>query len=166
MLPKQHLEIQNKWSYSQQDSKLSFIEWDFSEVLFGAEGCTEGKLQPSSVLCHRQLSTCVYLTPVREHQAWGSSAAQFELNQLTVAMVSPRLICLKLSCSDCCSVRHHAGPELLPITVACQRKTVTEELATGKPALREDCIVGHLLPSHGLQRRHCNIKWHCGIQKF
>lgn len=41
---------------------MSFIELDFSEVLSGALGCVEEKLQPRFVLCHRQLPTCVHLT--------------------------------------------------------------------------------------------------------
>lgn len=143
MLPKQHLEIWNKWSHSQQETKMSFIELDFSEVLLGAEGQTEEKLQPRSVLCHRQLSTCVYLTLGNgtlglkkfSRSVWvkpvdsghGPSQTSFYKIQLFRLLFpkAPRWF--------------WAAP---PVTAACLRETVTAGAATRKPSQREDCTTG------------------------
>lgn len=142
-LPKQHLEIWNKWSHSQQESKMSFIELGFSEVLLGAEGQTEEKLQPRSVVCHRQLSTCVYLTLGNgtlglkkfSRSVWvkpvdsghGPSQTSFYKIQLFRLLFpkAPRWF--------------WAAP---PLTAACLRETVTAGAATRKPSQREDCTTG------------------------
>lgn len=142
---------------------MSFIELDFSEVPFGAEGWIE---QPRSVLCHRQLSTCVYLTLSNgtlglrkfSRSVWvkpvdsghGPSQANFSTIQLV------RLL----------SEAPGWSWAAVPITAACPRKAFPAEAATRKPAPREACPVGHLLPAHGLQWHHCNFKWHCAIQEF